>query len=85
MTYKELAEKLDTQEWVIEEMANEIQKLLNTGWWFSDACDVVHFMFDHQSQFKNPKHEYILELYDQLANDCYAPKDVKPFLSQPLW
>ena len=70
----------------VDQIVDQVQKLLDIGMWFSDACEVVAVLTNFSQKAKNFEDtEAINEFWDYISRCCVAPKDVKPVIDMPMW
>ena len=70
----------------VNQVINQVQKLLDNGMWFSDACEVVSILTpvnDHIINFNDS--EKMAEFWDSVSDNCVSPRGVKPLIATPMF
>ena len=70
----------------VNQIIDQVPKLIDNGMWFSDACEVVAVLTNFSQKAKNFEDvEAIGDFWDYISACCGAPKDVKPVIDKPMW
>ena len=70
----------------VNQIIDQVQKLIDNGMWFSDACEVVAILTNFKERagnFDNDK--YMSAFWDFISNNCCAKHDVAPLIDTPMW
>lgn len=80
------AELVDTSIDVVEQVTVQVQKLLDNGMWFSDACEVVSILTPLEVLLDNfNDSEKMGEFWDFVSDNCVAPRGVTPLIATPMF
>ena len=82
---KEVAFANVTPEYTVQ-VIDQVQKLIDNGMWFSDACEVVAILtnFKKQAAGANDKRK-ISEFWDFISDNCWSQNGSKPLTPNPIW
>ena len=82
----QIAELVGTSSDVVDKIINQVQKLLDNGLWFSDACEVVSILTPLDELLGNfDDNEKMGEFWDFISANCVAPRGVEPLIAMPMF
>jgi len=85
-TVNQTAELVGTSSHVVEQVIIQVQKLLDNGMWFSDACEVVAILAPLNTLLRNfDDSEKMGEFWDFISDNCIAPRGVTPIIPSPMF
>ena len=80
------AKLVGTEPSFVNQVISQVQKLLDKGMWFSDACEVVSILTplnDRLDSFNDS--EKMAEFWDFVSDNCVAPRGVTPLIATPMF
>ena len=81
-----IATRIGVSSYYVNQVIDNVQKLIDNGMWFSDACEVVSILTDFKQKAKNSDDiEACLEFWDFISDNCIAKTGVKPIIDMPMW
>ena len=70
----------------VDQIIDQVQKLIDNGMWFSDACEVVAIVTDFKKKAENFGNErQIAKFWDFVSDNCCAKPGVEPLIDTPMW
>ncbi len=70
----------------VDQIIDQVQKLIDNGMWFSDACEVVSILTNFKEKAENfGKEPYMAEFWDFISDNCWAKHGVEPIIDTPMW
>jgi len=85
-TLNQTAELVGTSSHVVDQVITQVQKLLDNGMWFSDACEVVAILTPLEVLFNNfDDSEKMGEFWDFISDNCVSPRGVAPRIDSPMF
>jgi len=82
----QIAVLVGTSSHVVDQVITQVQKLLDNGMWFSDACEVVSILTPLEDLFNNfDDSEKMGEFWDFISDCCTAPRGVTPRIASPMF
>lgn len=81
-----IATRIGVSSYYVNEVIDNVQKLIDNGMWFSDACEVVAILTDFKQKAKNFNDiEAVNEFWDVISDSCIVQTGVKPVIDMPMW
>ena len=80
------AELVGTSPRLVNQVIDQVQKLLDRGMWFSDACEVISILTplnDHLDNFNDTT--IMAQFWDFVSDHCSSPRGVKPLIASPMF
>ena len=74
-----------TPEYTVQ-VIEQVQKLIDNGMWFSDACEVVSILTDFNekaSGFDDVKQ--VSRFWDFISDNCCSKPGIEPLIDIPMW
>ena len=83
---KQIANLVDTPRHVVDQVINQVQKLLDKGMWFSDACEIVALLTPLNTLLRNFNDNIAMSAFwDFISDNCISPRGVTPIIPSPMF
>ena len=70
----------------LNQLIFQIQTLLNRGFWFSDACEIISILTNFKQRASNYEDtESMIDFWNEMSDICYAPEGTELITPTPIF